>query len=93
MVKLFNTSLSKKGNEPANNSSSNRKKKEMYFDVSVPTRLSRDMVGMIDHWIKNSKDDRGNPLFSSRSHFIKCSIIYHFRHLKEINPDKSEVSI
>lgn len=55
-----------------------------YFNDLISFRISKDMNDMIDFWINNPKcvDSNGNPLFTSRGHFIKASIIRHFDFLK-----------
>lgn len=58
--------------------------KKRFFDSHITIRISKEMKDIIDFWVSNPQCVfEGKPLFDSRGHFVKASIIKHLRELKE----------
>jgi len=56
-----------------------------YFDKVKTFRWNDEMERMVKYWVSHPKcvDTEGNPLFMDASHFIKVSLIKHFKELKQ----------
>ena len=60
------------------------KREKRFFDIVFTMRVNREMLDIMDYWINHPHcvDSNSKPLFVSRSHLVKCSLIKQFNDLK-----------